>query len=141
MLIPQTKGRSLAGQTILVLLRSVFVPVLLVGGLRVAGSETASGTSFALTQLAPRRIFTPNGDGMNDRFTISFDNPADAVIAVAKVYDLGGAEVADLQAGSAGNTLEWDGRGHGGKIVPGGIYVYRVEVEQTVFSGTVVVAK
>jgi gliding motility-associated-like protein len=90
---------------------------------------------------APERVFTPNGDGVNDRFRIVYDNPADSVITVAKVYDVAGAEVSDLAAGSVPDSLEWDCRGRNGKSVRGGVYFYRLDVDGESFTGSIMVAK
>ncbi|MDT8287253.1 MAG: hypothetical protein RQ748_09105, partial [Elusimicrobiales bacterium] len=49
-------------------------------------------SSFRITQTVPRKIFTPNGDGIWDEFNIVYDNPEGLSISDAKVYDLSGAE-------------------------------------------------
>lgn len=58
-----------------------------------------------------------------------------------KIYDITGAEVADLQPGSTEDSLIWDGRDKNGNIVHSGVYIYQIEVEGKVFNGTIVVAK
>jgi len=37
----------------------------------------------------PDKIFTPNGDGWNDYFEITYENPADGMVN-GKIYDLKG---------------------------------------------------
>jgi hypothetical protein len=38
-------------------------------------------------------------------------------------------------------VLYWDGRDSGGIIVPSGVYLYQIEVDNKVLNGTIVVAK
>src|SRR5262249_26306824 len=66
--------------------------------------------SFTLLQTIPSKIFTPNGDGVNDIFQILYDNPSDSPITSAKIFDITGAEVADLKPGPTGTSYVWDGR-------------------------------
>jgi len=49
--------------------------------------------------------------------------------------------VGEFVKGDFDGTLTWDGKDRFGAVVPGGVYLYQVEVEGRVFSGTVVVAK
>ena len=97
------------------------------------------------------RVITPNGDGNNDSAFLCFDNPADSGIS-GKIYSLLGSEVSGLgpvgrglpgcAAGSLGPNyyLSWDGRSNGG-IVGSGIYVYRIQAESRVYSGTLLVVR
>gem|GEM_PF-3277020 len=98
-------------------------------------------TEFTLDVIRPSKIFTPNNDGINDDITFYFQNPKNSVISQSKIYSILGAEIADMKLGEFGDTLSWDGRDHGGKIVPGGVYIYQIDVEKKVFNGTIVVAK
>ena len=97
--------------------------------------------SVSIMQIVPRKIFTPNGDGVNDAIEFFFDNLSDSVFAQAKIFDLTGAEVSDLRLGSTGDSYVWDGRAAGGSVVPGGIYIYQFQVAGNSLNGTVVVAK
>lgn len=122
--------------------RRTLCRVLMAAGLALAcAGGQARAQSFNIVSKAPDKVFTPNGDGINDRFRIVYDNPADSVISLAKVYDLSGSEVSDLATGSVADSLEWDGRGPGGKKVRGGIYFYRLDVDGTTYSGSIVVAR
>jgi hypothetical protein len=96
--------------------------------------------SVRLTSVQPR-VFTPNGDGRNDKVIFQFDNPALLPIR-GEVYDLAGAKVADLTPwpASPDDALTWDGRG-GGRDVPGGVYIFQVEADGEAAGGTVVVAR
>jgi hypothetical protein len=95
--------------------------------------------SLTLTRVAPR-IFTPNGDGANDKARFEFDNP-ELLPVTGEVYDLSGARVANLKGGSDPETvLLWDGKDVDGRVVAGGIYIYQIEFDGKTATGTVVVA-
>jgi len=99
--------------------------------------------SFSITQTVPRKIFTPNGDGIWDEFNIIFENPEDLSISSAKIYDLSGAEIASLRAGTynSGSSLAWDGRRSGGDKAQAGVYVYQFKAGNKYYNGTVVLAR
>ena len=87
------------------------------------------------------RIFTPNGDGYNDKAVFHFTNPEQLPLA-GTVYDITGAEIASLAQGSdPASLLIWDGKDSEGRIVPGGIYLYKIDFQGKVITGTVVVAR
>ena len=98
--------------------------------------------SFRITQTVPRKIFTPNGDGIWDEFNILYENPEGLEISGAKIYDLSGAEVASLRPGNYNSeaSLAWDGRKSGGKA-PAGIYIYQFKAGDKIHNGTVVLAR
>jgi gliding motility-associated-like protein len=100
-------------------------------------------TEFTITQQSPSKTFTPNGDGVNDVMTIFFENPRTSEVTSAKVYDLYGAEVADLKPGAAVNSYEWDGKDKNGNLVTRGVYVYQITIaaEGKVLTGTMAVAR
>ena len=99
--------------------------------------------SFRITQTVPRKIFTPNGDGVWDEFNIIFENPEGLEISGAKVYDLSGAEVASLKAGTYNSeaSLAWDGKRSGGGKASAGIYIYQFKAGDKTYNGTVVLAR
>jgi hypothetical protein len=101
---------------------------------------TTSLGSLTLTAVKCR-IFTPNGDGRNDKARFEFDNPEQLPIT-GSVYDLSGARVSDLQPGSDPTTVMlWDGKNVDGQTVAGGIYIYQIVFNGKTATGTVVVAR
>jgi hypothetical protein len=112
----------------------------------VFGSASALGQSVALN-----RMVTPNGDGRNDTFIFRCHNPRDSGVE-AKIFDLAGREVAlmRLKQRSTGSPpapsasgeyydFEWNPNSEGKK--KGGVYVYQVSVETSVYKGTIVVIR
>ncbi|MDD2803913.1 MAG: hypothetical protein PHV33_00010 [Elusimicrobiales bacterium] len=99
--------------------------------------------SFSVIQTEPRKIFTPNGDGVWDQFNIIYDNPEGLAITDAKVYDLSGAEIASLRSGTYGAqaSLAWDGRRSNGDKAVSGIYIYQFKAGSKFYNGTMVVAR
>ena len=88
----------------------------------------------------PSKIFTPNGDGINDTVNISYENPI-GIRVTGKIFDLNGRFTANMAEGSMENTLKWDGKDSDGSHAPKGIYIYQLDVEGKVVNGTVVVAR
>jgi hypothetical protein len=123
---------------------SRFISALLaLGGLLLLGTPCHAGISIGsltLTGVYPR-ILTPNGDGHNDKTGFHFDNPDDLPVT-GTVFDLSGARVADLTAGTDPSTLlVWDGKDSTGQKVAGGIYIYEIDYQGKHATGTVVVAR
>jgi len=78
--------------------------------------------------------FTPNGDGINDVITFSFNVflLLEQVQAELDIYDLSGQSVFQLQKqGSTAGNLEfqWDGRDKNGQLAPPGLYIYRLSID------------
>ena len=79
-------------------------------------------------------VLTPNGDERNDTVRLGYDLlelTGTASVAVA-VWDLLGRRVRQVYAGRDGvGAYEriWDGRDASGRLVPPGLYLYRVSVE------------
>jgi gliding motility-associated-like protein len=110
-----------------------------------AAPAQVQGRSLSLGELTFTgvfpRIFTPNGDGYNDKAVFHFDNP-EVLPVGGKIYDITGAQVSELAGGSDPTaTLLWDGKDSGGQTVPGGIYFYKIEFQGKFITGTVVVAR
>lgn len=83
---------------------------------------------------------TPNGDGKNDGVVFTYDNPRDSAVH-SRILDLHGRViVSDLPPGPVSNSRIWTGSAAAGPV-PGGVYIYQIEAEGRVFSGTVVVLR
>ena len=97
--------------------------------------------SLTLTSVYPR-IFTPNGDGANDKAGFHFDNP-ELLPVSGSIFDITGAKVADMKPSASlpDSLLVWDGKDDGGKVVPGGIYLYQIVFQGKTATGTVVVVR
>jgi hypothetical protein len=105
----------------------------------------AATTSLSLSQgnVYPR-LFTPNGDGLNDRVYFVLENPQNSSVE-GEILDKAGRHVralppAALQTG-IGTTLTWDGKDDHGVVVPGGAYIYKITGEGKTFTGSVGVAR
>lgn len=95
------------------------------------------------------RVLTPNGDGINDRLFVCYDNFSDSGVS-GRVYTLLGAEVASMThvrsvlPGCAPGTLTqhavWDGTANGSRV-RSGLYVYRIEAEGKTYAGTLLVVR
>ena len=78
-------------------------------------------------------VLTPNNDGVNDRVTIEYDllNLAGSVPATVDIYSLSGQRLSSVPVASVASgrfSTQWDGRDEGGKILPPGMYILRLEV-------------
>ena len=96
----------------------------------------------SLVQVYPR-IITPNGDGYNDVVIFQFgEGGLGGKVITGEIFDLSGARVADIKPGpDPATTLMWDGKTNSGQVVPGGIYIYQLNVNGQHVTGSVVVAK
>lgn len=115
----------------------------------LAAAVLAQGSSFSF--LGPvSRVITPNGDSNNDISFIRFCNPADSEVS-GRVLTLLGGEVATMGSRSQGldgclepssfsQYLTWDGRSNG-TLVRSGLYVYRIQAESRIYSGTILVVR
>jgi hypothetical protein len=93
------------------------------------------------TDVVPR-IFSPNGDGINDGVYFQLTNPTQSQIS-GIVLDMSGAKVAEINLSPSGEAdrYYWNGRDDSGDVVPAGPYVYRIDGEGAIVSGVVVVAR
>ena len=102
------------------------------GGLAVA--IPFSGQLIAGVEATPR-VFTPNGDGTNDRTRLSFAllNLSDASEVDLVLYDLSGRMVRRLARGQLTSDrydeFIWDGLDNAEELVPPGHYVYEISVQ------------
>ena len=77
--------------------------------------------------------FTPNGDGINDQTTISYDllHLINDVPVSLQVYDLAGKQVAEWPVEneqSGRHLVHWNGQNAQGRYLPPGLYVLQVKV-------------
>jgi hypothetical protein len=118
--------------------RSVQLETTLLGRYQLRTTERSGGFAADRAGLT-NRLITPNGDNKNDTMVFIFDNPQDKDVK-GRIYDLRGALVAQMVAGPVGNSLLWDAKS-GGQVVPGGVYIYQIEAQGTVYNGTVAVIR
>ena len=107
----------------------VFLPAL-------PGSERLLGD----VQVMPP-VFSPNGDGINDRVQIDFAlfKAVDATPSV-RIFDLAGREVAVLSSSGGGvlQSFSWDGLDASSVRVAPGVYVCRIDAGADAGHGQVV---
>ncbi len=118
--------------------RLATVQTSMTGSYQLRGLYRDAGVHFDISNLSNRAI-TPNGDGLNDTAVFLFDNPRDSAFS-GRIYDLHGAFVAEMTAGPAADSLQWDGKANG-RTVTGGAYVYQIKAEGRVFNGTLLVVR
>lgn len=115
---------------------------------RIAVRTSLSRTLLFSPSISPNP-FTPNGDGVNDVVNISYTllRVTSGVPVSIEIFDLSGRLVKHVHSGvdplgQYANT--WDGTDDSNRIVPPGLYVYRIEadvhLEKEVSSGIVSVA-
>ena len=111
------------------------VDPLSVGGSLVVRVRDEAGKLPLLDHVeASGRVFTPNGDGVNDVFSVSYAllKLTRPVVAELAIYDLGGRCIRRLATGSATSGAQWhawDGRDGEGELVLPGLYVWRLRLE------------
>ena len=96
--------------------------------------ETSTVIKSALTVVATPTTITPNGDGINDEVHIVYDvvEIIGVVPVRVEIRDLAGRRVRRLHAAEeqiGHYQFEWDGRFEDGRLVPPGIYLFRVTTE------------
>jgi hypothetical protein len=96
-------------------------------------------TSLLTDQAVAPRIFTPNGDGINDVVQIRFVVFKVETVARVRIFDLAGREVAEL-VGAVGETAtyEWTGGDIQGQMAPPGIYLCHIDLGASSGQGVVV---
>ena len=90
------------------------------------------GGSLLRDVLAGPRVFTPNGDSINDELIIQYVllKALSQVPVELTVYDLSGRSVRRLRVGHAHGlqSISWDGLDDAGRLVAPGLYVTRLSV-------------
>ena len=92
-----------------------------------------AGGRLMINVAAQPRLFSPNGDGVNDETRIHCDlvRLVDAAPLTVRVFDLAGHRVRTLFAGEQGGgsfSAQWDGTNAAGQQMPPGIYLFRVDL-------------
>jgi len=95
-------------------------------------NDCPSTATFTLRVIEPGQdlfiptVFSPNGDGINDFFTL-FGAPGSGQIASLQIFDRWGNLLFERQNLTLNNESEgWDGRSNGAPVSPG-VYVYSFE--------------
>ena len=101
-------------------------------GDRVSVATSVVSRSLLEATVAPA-AFTPNGDGTNDAASIAYDllEFTGSVAVEVEIRDLAGHPVRTLYAGVdpiGHHERPWDGLDDAGRLVPPGVYVFRVSV-------------
>ncbi len=113
------------------------------GNYQLRASANPSTLSLSAGNVYPR-LFSPNGDGLNDRVYFVLENPNNVAVT-GEIFDRDGRHVRTLPPPEAnagiGTTLIWDGKDDRGNVVPGGAYIYKLSGEGRSFTGTVGVAR
>lgn len=78
-------------------------------------------------------VFTPNGDGYNDYFTLEYDDRISECSSIT-IFNRWGKLVYQQDG-----AFKWDGTNKAGKLVATGTYFYIVEIGSTQYKGTVTV--
>ncbi|MCY3761797.1 MAG: hypothetical protein OXH50_11160, partial [Gemmatimonadetes bacterium] len=112
-------------------------------GLSVDVPISGAGGQLLINVAAEPAVFSPNGDGVNDRTRIGYDlaRLADEAPVGISVLDLSGRRVRQLLAApQAGGsfTVTWDGEDERGVKVAPGIYLVRIELDSDSASETAV---
>ncbi|MDX6769953.1 MAG: T9SS type A sorting domain-containing protein, partial [Elusimicrobiota bacterium] len=106
------------------------------GAYQLRTVERTTGFNFNQAGVS-NRLVTPNGDGKNDAVVFTYDNPRDSEVTV-RILDVRGKVVAgSLPAGPASNSKQWAPP----STIPGGVYIYQIESEGRVFTGTIVIIR
>lgn len=108
------------------------------GAYQLRAVERVNEFTFNPAGVSNRQV-TPNGDGKNDNVVFTFNNPR-ASSVTGRILDVKGRVVAEMLPGPMSDSLLWDGKGRGHEV-PGGVYIYQIESEGKVHSGTVIVIK
>lgn len=115
-----------------------------VDGLKKMLAEFLLGREMPPVQLASTAFPNP----CNPRTTIEMVFPdgldKEGQLGVLRIFDIRGALVTTLTGGHVANnrlTIQWDGTGRSGSVVPSGRYLYIIEVGQLVSKGAVTLVR
>ena len=96
--------------------------------------RTPIGGRLFVDISAKPRVFTPNGDGVNDALTIAYKlrEVTDERPVSVRIFDLSGAQMAalaPLPSRSGEFSRQWDGRDSTGRLLPPGTYIYQISMD------------
>ena len=91
-------------------------------------------TKFLINAAATPRVFTPNGDLINDFTTLHYDITSliGGALTTVRIYDLSGRLIKEAHRGSDRSgrySARWDGTDAQENLVPPGVYIYRLAIE------------
>lgn len=113
----------------------VLSAALIIGALMAVSSSA----EFELIGVKPRVITAGRADGFNDRVIFSFVEPDEKL--TLRIFTLDGRKIEEINYGAAGTErLVWNA-GAAGAMVSPGVYIYQLEADGKVFSGSLVVAR
>ncbi|RPJ40787.1 MAG: T9SS C-terminal target domain-containing protein, partial [Candidatus Latescibacterota bacterium] len=115
-------------------------------GTHIAGEQERfvplPGTPYTAVAAAPApgagRLGAPSPNPFRVETRVRFAVPAREESARLAVYDIAGRRVRSLASGGAGREATWDGRDESGRVVPSGIYLFRLEAGGEVLTRKVV---
>ena len=88
-------------------------------------SVASVGALIRQIEISP--LVSPNGDGINDEASIAFTlAKVEGTVPQVAIYDLSGRRVRAVAPGADG--YRWDGRDGGGRLLPPGAYICRIEL-------------
>jgi len=122
--------------------KKMIMTALAAGLLAFLGAKRIQAQGGGFRFFGPlARVVTPNGDGLNDRLFICFDNFSDSDVS-GRIYTLLGAEVARLQDTDPGAGRKGASEVLGlGRRHPHPLATSLALVTDTVFSATIRIAR
>lgn len=125
--------------------RTLFQNIIRFLGIAAIGTLIGlSGVSAVHSANVYPRLISPNGDGINDFVFFVLENNTGAP-AQGAIYNAQMLKVADVRESTVfmlnRTILLWDGKDESGAVVNAGIYIYKVQVGNDAFTGTVGVVR
>ncbi|MBK9271207.1 MAG: gliding motility-associated C-terminal domain-containing protein [Saprospiraceae bacterium] len=71
-------------------------------------------------------VFSPNGDGVNEFFEVTFRFPDKSQLLVMRIFDRWGSLVFEQTGNGIGDQVKWDGTTKGRDLLPG-VYTYALQ--------------
>lgn len=115
--------------------QNIIATLTVTDGFGCTGSVTDTLLTSDFSEMVDYEIpnvFTPNGDGFNDVFTLNSNAVLGSCVSM-QVFNRWGQKVFD----SVGNNIVWGGRNFAGEQCITGTYFYTITVKDMAFSGTV----